>query len=179
MFFVITFSLTCYISLKWDCKLMSIARMYFSCLYLLLSSSLEGFLNVKTISMSLHLLSIWFIVYATICWESYRFFCCTPGDFCSLYVSFVRIWRSLWDWKGQLSGLICLGRNNPVEFLLRWAYVFLYYSKEQPKNSHSSGTKHSREHLEDWNQSQCSSSECNWIQTLRSNLSDLVQDPVL
>jgi len=73
---------------KWDCKLMTTARMS-SCFCLLLSSSAGEFLNIKkSVRTSLGVLNIWSIVCAVMYWGWYRRFCDTPGDFLQLVCLF-------------------------------------------------------------------------------------------
>lgn len=96
--------------------------------------------------------------------------------FCSCYVCFLGMWKGFWDWKGRFPGLILVDGKNHEDFLLCRGYSFSVVPASRLGTTLPAGgeTNYSRGYLEDWEWSHCTSSECKWVQILKSNLVEML-----
>lgn len=115
--------------------------------------------------------NVWFIVCAAVYWGWLMLL----EIFCSWYVHLMVMWEGFWIWEGQFPWLILVDGKNPEDFLLCRGHSFSVVPESSLGTTLQAGdeTYYSRGYLEDWEWSRCSSSECHWMQILKSNLEEM------
>lgn len=122
---------------KWDCKLMTTARMS-SCFCLLLSSSAGEFLYIKKpVRTSLNVRNIWLIVCTVMYWGWYRWFCDGPGHFLQLLCLFHGDVGGILRLERALSRINSCGQQESWRLSVVQRIQFQCYPSEQAGNNFS------------------------------------------